>query len=62
MHEAIVDPETWEKTAALLAENTVTRRRSRNVASGRMLLGKLVTREGQLYTPTHAAKGGRHYF
>ena len=62
MHKAIVDPETWRRTAALLAENTVTRRTSRNIASGRMLLGKLVTRDGQLYTPTHAAKGGRRYF
>ena len=61
MHGAIVDPEIWRKTSALLAENTVTQRSSRNLASGRMLLGKLVTGDGQLYTPTHAAKGGRRY-
>jgi site-specific DNA recombinase len=60
-HEAIIDQETWDKTAALLASNRIQRRTSRNVASGRMLLGLLFNANGQRFTPTHANKKGKRY-
>lgn len=62
MHEAVIDQETWDLSHELLRENAVKRRRRSNLPSGRMLHGKLVSEDGQLYTPTHSAKGGRRYF
>jgi site-specific DNA recombinase len=61
-HQAIIDIETWNQVAALLKENRVTRRNRHNLPSGRMLYGKLVSPEGQTFTPTHASKKGRRYF
>jgi site-specific DNA recombinase len=61
-HEAIVDQETWDRSRKLLGENTIKRRRSKNLPSGRMLHGELASEDGRLYTPTHSAKGGRRYF
>ena len=62
MHEAIIDQEAWNHSRELLRENTVKRRRSQNLPSGRMLHGMLASEDGRLYTPTHSAKGGRRYF
>jgi hypothetical protein len=61
-HKSIIDAETWKRTQDLLKENGVIRRNRKNLPSGRMLHGKLATESGILYTPTHAAKGGRRYF
>jgi site-specific DNA recombinase len=60
-HEAIIDIETWNQVAALLKENRVTRRNRHNLPSGRMLYGKLMSPDGQTFTPTHASKKGRRY-
>jgi DNA invertase Pin-like site-specific DNA recombinase len=60
-HERIIDAETWKRTQDLLKENAVIRRNRKNMPSGRMLHGKLATEDGVLYTPAHAAKGGRRY-
>jgi site-specific DNA recombinase len=60
-HEAIIDQETWDKTAEVLASNRIQRRTSRNLASGRMLLGLLFDANGQRFTPTQANKKGRRY-
>jgi site-specific DNA recombinase len=46
----------------MLMDNRVTRRTQSNLPSGRLLRGKLVTSDGQSYTPTHASKNGRRYF
>ena len=62
LHDAIIDQGTWDRSRELLRENTVKRRRSKNLPSGRMLHGKLASDDGRLYTPTHSAKGGRRYF
>ena len=62
MQQAIIDQEAWNCCRELLRENTVKRRRSKNLPSGRMLQGKLASEDGRLYTPTHSAKGGRRYF
>ncbi|WP_260735512.1 recombinase family protein [Tunturiibacter lichenicola] len=61
-HEPILDLQIWSKVAAMLKDNRVARRIQGNIPSGRLLLGKLVTSDGQSYTPTHAAKKGRRYF
>jgi hypothetical protein len=62
MHEAIIDPETWDRSRELLRDNAVKRRRRKNLPSGRILHGRLAGENGQLYTPTHSSKGGRRYF
>ncbi len=61
-HVPILDLDVWERASALLKHNRVNRRRTRNVPSGRMLTGRLMTESGIIYTPTHASKGGRRYF
>lgn len=61
-HEPILDLEVWHRVSDLLKHNRVNRKRTRNVPSGRMLLGRLKTASGLIYTPTHSAKGGRRYF
>ncbi len=61
-HEPIVDLEVWIRASNLLKHNRVNRRRTRNVPSGRVLLGLLKTPSGNVYTPTHSSKGGRRYF
>jgi site-specific DNA recombinase len=61
-HERIVDLQLWNQVAAMLKNNGITRRTQSNLASGRLLSGKLVTADGKSYTPTHAAKNGRRYF
>ena len=60
-HEAIVDMETWNRVAAQLKQNQVRRRNPHNLPSGRMLYGKLMSPDGQAFTPTHASKKGRRY-
>jgi site-specific DNA recombinase len=61
-HEPILDLQTWDRVAAMLKDNRVARRTQSNLPSGRLLHGKLVTSDGQSYTPTHATKKGRRYF
>ncbi|MCU1224671.1 MAG: hypothetical protein JWQ42_2764 [Edaphobacter sp.] len=60
-HEAIVGEQIWQKAAALLKENQVNRKRSKNTPSERLLLGLLFDQDGNRFTPTHASKGGRRY-
>ncbi len=60
-HKGIIDQKTWDQTADLLATNRVKRRTSRNVASGRILLGLLFDERENRFTPTHASKKGRRY-
>jgi site-specific DNA recombinase len=61
-HEPILDMQIWNRVTATLKDNRVARRTQGNIPSGRLLHGKLVTSDGQSYTPTHAAKKGRRYF
>jgi site-specific DNA recombinase len=60
-HKAIIDRNTWDQAAELLATNRVKRRTSHNVASGRILLGLLFDQFNNRFTPTHASKKGRRY-
>ena len=61
-HEPILDLQIWNQVAATLKNNRIARRTQGNIPSVRLLHGKLVTSDGQSYTPTHAAKKGRRYF
>jgi site-specific DNA recombinase len=61
-HEPILDSQIWNQVAAMLKANRVDRRTRGNLPSGRLLHGKLLSSDGQSYTPTHAAKRGRRYF
>jgi site-specific DNA recombinase len=61
-HEPILDLDLWNRAVDLLKHNRVNRKRTRNVPSGRVLLGLLKTPSGNMYTPTHSSKGGRRYF
>ena len=57
-HETILDLKLWRQVSEMLKHNRITRRRTHNVPSGRMLLGRLKTETGLIYTPTHSANGG----
>ena len=61
-HQAILEPETWEKVKAMLAANNQGHRQpgTRKVAPS-ILAGLVFDAEGNRYTPTHAVKKGRRY-
>jgi site-specific DNA recombinase len=61
-HQAILEPETWEKVQALLAVNNQGHRQpgTRKVTSS-ILAGLVFDAESNRYTPTHAVKKGRRY-
>ena len=60
-HEAIVDRETWDKAAALLAKNNQGNRQRGKSGTGQLLTGILFDDAGNRYTPTHAVKNGKRY-
>lgn len=60
-HEAIIDRETWDKVAALLAQNNQGQRRRGKTLSSSLLTGILFDADGNRYTPTHAVKKGKRY-
>jgi DNA invertase Pin-like site-specific DNA recombinase len=61
-HQAILEPETWEKVRALLSANNQGHRQpgTRKVAPS-ILAGLVFDAEGNRFTPTHAVKNGRRY-
>ena len=61
LHEAIIDRETWDKAAALLAQNNNGNRRRGVPSSGSLLTGILFDSAGNRYTPTHAVKNPKRY-
>jgi DNA invertase Pin-like site-specific DNA recombinase len=60
-HAAIIDRETWDKVAALLAQNNQGNRLRGKSTSGSLLTGVLFDAAGNRYTPTHAVKNGKRY-
>ena len=60
-HEAILEPETWEKVKALLAANNQGHRQPGRRVAPSILAGLVFDAEGNRYTPTHAVKKGRRY-
>jgi site-specific DNA recombinase len=60
-HQAILEPETWEKVKALLAANNQGHRQPGRRVTQSILAGLVFDAEDNRYTPTHAVKKGRRY-
>jgi len=60
-HEGIIPEATWKKVSDLLKANRVKRSATRNLPSGRLLLGLLFDVDGNGFTPSHSSKKGRRY-
>ena len=60
-HQAILEPETWEKVRALLAANNQGHRQPGRSVAPSILAGLVFDCDGNRYTPTHAVKKGRRY-
>ncbi|MBI4426000.1 MAG: recombinase family protein, partial [Candidatus Kerfeldbacteria bacterium] len=60
-HEAIIDPELWEKVQRTLKANRVSRERGAGAKDPSLLGGMLHDDLGERMTPTHAVKKGKRY-
>jgi site-specific DNA recombinase len=60
-HEAIIDPELWQRVQQRLAQNRVERKMSQDVTTPSVLTGFVYDAQGHRMTPTHAVKNGRRY-
>jgi site-specific DNA recombinase len=60
LHEAIIDPETWDRVQARLADQTQTRKAS-HPDTHSFLVGRLYDDRGHRMGASHAAKGGRRW-
>jgi DNA invertase Pin-like site-specific DNA recombinase len=60
-HEAIIDRVQWNQVQDLLRGNQQGKRRKTRVTKASLFTGILFDASGNLYTPTHAKRGGRRY-
>ena len=60
-HGAIIDPATWDKVHAILAENTVARANGTRAQTPALLSGLIFAPGGHAMTPSHSRKNGRLY-
>jgi site-specific DNA recombinase len=60
-HEAIIDPETWEKVQTQLAINAARTKGRTTSKYPSLLAGLLFTAEGVPFTASHAVNHGRRY-
>ncbi len=60
-HDAIVDPDLWERAQKAMAENRVEREQDSRAPHPSLLRGLLYDASGEGMTPTHAVKRGRRY-
>jgi site-specific DNA recombinase len=60
-HEAIIDPELWQRVQQRLEQNRVERKMSHGAAAPSLLTGLIYDGQGHRMTPTHAVKNGRRY-
>ncbi|MGB8031452.1 MAG: recombinase family protein [Terracidiphilus sp.] len=60
-HEAIIDRAQWNQVQDLLRGNRQGKRRKTRVTKASLFTRILFDAVGNLYTPTHAKKGGRRY-
>jgi hypothetical protein len=60
-HAGIIPVPTWQKVSDLLKANRVKRSATRNLPSGRLLVGLLFDSMGNGFTPSHSSKKGRRY-
>jgi DNA invertase Pin-like site-specific DNA recombinase len=60
-HEAIIDPETWNKVQTQLEANAGRKRGRASASHPSLLAGLLFTAEGVPFTASHAVNHGRRY-
>lgn len=60
-HEAVIEPELWDRVQERLKENAVDRRTGKNAASPSLLSGLVHDETGDALTPSHASKQGQRY-
>ena len=60
-HAPIIDPATWERTAAHLHQRQTRPHHPSSGSTPSLLLGKLFDEQGEGLTPTHSKKGRRRY-
>jgi hypothetical protein len=60
-HEAIIDRQTWDRVACLLAGNRQGEREGRRARSPSLLAGRIVDSEGEPLVATHACKNKVRY-
>jgi DNA invertase Pin-like site-specific DNA recombinase len=60
-HSAIVTPDLWTSVQLRIADNRVSRGRSRNSETTSVLAGILRDGHGRRMTPSHAVKSGKRY-
>jgi site-specific DNA recombinase len=58
-HPAVIDPATWDKVQAMLADATHKSRGAKKQASTSPLAGKLFDETGDRLTPSHSQKNGK---
>jgi len=61
LHQAIIEPATWQAVEAQLAAHRIARAARRGVRHPSLLAGKLVGSQGEPFTPSHAVKHGKRY-
>ncbi|MEG3155705.1 recombinase family protein [Sphingomonas sp. RB1R13] len=60
-HHAIIDPELWTQVQQLIANNRVSRGRTRNSDHTSLLAGIIRDGHGRRMSPSHAVKAGKRY-
>jgi DNA invertase Pin-like site-specific DNA recombinase len=60
-HQAIIDPELWEKVRLRIIGGIRGERCGRNAAAPSLLRGLIYDEEGNRFTPSHAVKCGKRY-
>ncbi|SDL42963.1 Recombinase [Paracoccus chinensis] len=60
-HEAIIDPDTWDKVHAILKESPRTRAARTRADTPALLKGLLYGPDGAAFSPTHTRKSDRLY-
>jgi DNA invertase Pin-like site-specific DNA recombinase len=61
LHEAIIDDALWTKVQQKIADNTNNQTSGRRSKHPSLLVGKILTDDGQMLTPTHTVKRGVRY-
>jgi DNA invertase Pin-like site-specific DNA recombinase len=60
-HSPIIDPELWASVQQRIADNSVSRGRTRNSSSTSLLAGILRDGHGRRMSPSHAVSAGKRY-
>jgi DNA invertase Pin-like site-specific DNA recombinase len=61
LHQAIIDPATWQSVQDQLADNALQHRTRTNAKAPALLAGLLVDAQGHKFTPSHSVKHKRRY-